>query len=540
MFHHVRVSPSILRRAASVIQKFGRDRHGVYHVRVENGCDGRRIIALHQDFELMLSEPAMPGDQVGSSVTFYFASGREFLLEWGGKPSSRPAPSTFNFKAALGGWSFNGDVVLAYENDSDRVVATWDFNGFVEAIEYGRSKDDAPAHQPTKPSGVGVHSEFFWRSIGQAADVSRGADTSGRESYFKGGVCLSNRGEVCGTDCKRGFVASGFGFRPEEDCVIPAGRVLGCKEIPIGTASDIYVSITESHVRFSQANWSLAIRRIEAKYPNLLALVPAPESASVTFNDADASGFLAFDATIPRPASGDGDERVPVALLDVGFSKDARLCYPKATPVALRFTDGDSLWSGICEFVLNRDDLRWALELGFRHVSVRKGGNGPSIGVCVDTDLTAFFIQVDSPDGHFDISKAKDVLARDYAKPVKKRAAKATEVSPAPLRNAPAYLVVICEPGTNAIIETAIWSSPEWEQSECLNLPTFVAYKVESRDFSQARDLMLWSIADERSRYHWLTKYMRGQLRAELELASQRRMREVITASSSEAPSDGN
>lgn len=72
-----------------------------------------------------------------------------------------------------------------------------------------------------------------------------------------------------------------------------------------------------------------------------------------------------------------------------------------------------------------------------------------------------------------------------------------------------AYLIVICDKETNAILEVTTWSSPEWEQSRCLNVPTYVAYACGGDSYADARDNLLIAISDPRSRYHWLAKHFK-------------------------------
>lgn len=71
-----------------------------------------------------------------------------------------------------------------------------------------------------------------------------------------------------------------------------------------------------------------------------------------------------------------------------------------------------------------------------------------------------------------------------------------------------AYLIVICDKDTNAVKEVTIWSSPEWEQSLCLKDPTFVAYRVCGKDYSEAKKYLLDTINQPMSRYNWLVKYI--------------------------------
>lgn len=71
-----------------------------------------------------------------------------------------------------------------------------------------------------------------------------------------------------------------------------------------------------------------------------------------------------------------------------------------------------------------------------------------------------------------------------------------------------AYLIVICNQETNAIEESAIWSSPEWEQSLCLpNKNVFVAYHAEGETFASAKKVMLQLLEIPNFRYSYLKKY---------------------------------
>ena len=71
-----------------------------------------------------------------------------------------------------------------------------------------------------------------------------------------------------------------------------------------------------------------------------------------------------------------------------------------------------------------------------------------------------------------------------------------------------AYLIAICDDKTNALKDVEVWSSPEWQQSRCIpNCRTYVAYTVSATTFSEAKRLLLQSIKDERSRYHYLSHF---------------------------------
>lgn len=80
-----------------------------------------------------------------------------------------------------------------------------------------------------------------------------------------------------------------------------------------------------------------------------------------------------------------------------------------------------------------------------------------------------------------------------------------------------AYLIAICDPTTNTILRTEIWSSPEWEQSRQLAERTYVAWRMSGVTFQDAHDRMVAAISDEQCRYHYLYGYLSELIRSEYE-----------------------
>jgi hypothetical protein len=73
------------------------------------------------------------------------------------------------------------------------------------------------------------------------------------------------------------------------------------------------------------------------------------------------------------------------------------------------------------------------------------------------------------------------------------------------IRNA--YLVVICDKDTNAVLSAAIWSSPEWEQSQALQHRTYVAYQTAADTYADA-EARLREHLKSMDRYKWLLEYL--------------------------------
>jgi hypothetical protein len=71
-----------------------------------------------------------------------------------------------------------------------------------------------------------------------------------------------------------------------------------------------------------------------------------------------------------------------------------------------------------------------------------------------------------------------------------------------------AYLIVICDNVTNAILSATIWSSPEWEQSRCLDQRTYVAYATSGPSYAEAKEGIVRAMEHPQSRYHWLLNHL--------------------------------
>lgn len=79
-------------------------------------------------------------------------------------------------------------------------------------------------------------------------------------------------------------------------------------------------------------------------------------------------------------------------------------------------------------------------------------------------------------------------------------------------RRQPAYLIVICDPETNAIKEATVWSSPEWEQSRALpGARVYVAWQVTVGSFQDGIDYILQQIARPEHRYHYAVNHLSAE-----------------------------
>lgn len=74
-----------------------------------------------------------------------------------------------------------------------------------------------------------------------------------------------------------------------------------------------------------------------------------------------------------------------------------------------------------------------------------------------------------------------------------------------------AYLIVFCDNNDNALVGADVWSSPEWQQSQCrTDVRTFVALHRASHAeyFGGAMRALIHEISNPDHRYHYLYKLL--------------------------------
>ncbi len=75
--------------------------------------------------------------------------------------------------------------------------------------------------------------------------------------------------------------------------------------------------------------------------------------------------------------------------------------------------------------------------------------------------------------------------------------------------NVKAYLIVVTDRHTNAIVSALTWSSPEWEQSLCFAyFRTSVCWVVQGDSYSKAAEILRAEVAKPENRYHYLHEYL--------------------------------
>ena len=114
-------------------------------------------------------------------------------------------------------------------------------------------------------------------------------------------------GQLIGTDTKIALVCSGFKFPFEENLLIPALPLFG---LPALHAQDVRIGRTETHVAISADHWTVWLKIITGRYPDVANLVPRFPPTIARIDPLDATTLLNELPGLP----GEKDEDQPVSL----------------------------------------------------------------------------------------------------------------------------------------------------------------------------------------------------------------------------------
>lgn len=250
---------------------------------------------------------------------------------------------------------------------SNRITMNWTNRGVPRQSVVDPAKKELTF--PKVPTAFVSNDPRLWQALQDAA-----ASTDKNSSRYALN-CLLFRGatgRIDATDGHHVFTQAGYRFDWDDDVLIPATPLLGCKELD--QKEPIAVGRTDDWVAFGTAGF-LVMHRIykDGRFPKIDQILPNAEAAKsrLTLSDGDAR-FLAdklprlpCDDQLHDPVTLDLNGRVLVRARE---SKEAR-----PTEVEL---PSSSLAGEPVIFNSNRRFVERALKLGFRDVRVY-GSNSP-------------------------------------------------------------------------------------------------------------------------------------------------------------------
>lgn len=281
----------------------------------------------------------------------------EYHLE-GDRP---PEEITLPFAAFAAFEGRNGTVTLE-STGPGTVQARWSDAGVPQVVDYEATDMANLTPHPAPPESVVAMPDGFLAAMADASqctsrDNPRYALT---HLHLRGG-----RGTIVATDGRHLLTQAGFSFPWQDDVLVPATSLFGCKELQ---GQPVQLGHTETHVVLSIGPWRflLPIEK-NGRYPHTDEVIPKASSvASTAHLDADDCAYLT--RVLPRLPGADDDDSPVTIDLGATFSIRARAkSQNNHTEVGLARSQATGK---PVRFAINRSYLQRALELGFAELAV--------------------------------------------------------------------------------------------------------------------------------------------------------------------------
>ena len=203
-----------------------------------------------------------------------------------------------------------GEVRVAVD---DRVGQLWwaGRSGTGE-VTFDRTADPATATMPVNAGELTPAGPAFLAALHECGRTTAGESTR----FALTRVQVRGRaGQVIGTDGAVALIRSGFDLPFADDCLVPAVRAFGRKEL--AAHADVRVGRTETHLVVTAGPWAIGLRvDCGGRYPDVAGVIPRRLPTTVGVDNTDAANVVEFLSKHPGK---DGDATVTLAV-DAGVS----------------------------------------------------------------------------------------------------------------------------------------------------------------------------------------------------------------------------
>ncbi len=290
------------------------------------------------------------------------------------------APESFLLPmSALDAWDIRGNEAVDLERKSNHsVLASWSDRGVRRQTQFTVSAK-AKVDFPEAPATYTANAAHLWTALRDAV-----ATTDSSSSRYALG-CLQLRGtqgRLDATDGRHLLSQTGFQFGFEDNVLVPAGPILGCRDLDLGEG--VAVGRRADWIGFGIGHCLVMLRiNKDGRFPIIDDVIPNHELArsQLELSETDA-GFLA-DVITRLPCD---DPQYAAVTLDLNGkvlvrSRDANQPRPTEVELTSSRLSGDAV-------VLNTDRRYFerALRMGFRRAYV----NGPDSAILCRDDHRQF------------------------------------------------------------------------------------------------------------------------------------------------------
>jgi hypothetical protein len=303
---------------------------------------------------------------------------------------------------ALGDFEAKKDSQVRIELKQGVVVASWQ-DKVPQLRQYQPGTMPQPVASPT-------HSQAQPANLLTALQDAR--DTASDDAVRYASNCLQLRGkagQIVGTDGRQMLVLSGFTFGWDDDVLIPATPIFGCRELY--GHDPVHIGRSDKYVTITVGPWMLHLAIQEGRFPNVDHVLPdANEKATVlNLDPGDREFLLGTLGSLPG-----GDEEYSAVTVEGNGQVCVRaksVDQPTPTEIVLARS---SVQGKKISFATSRCFLGRVLALGFNRISVF----GPERPVLCRDDRRQFIWQplekkliVDAGENVIRVSSADSTVA---------------------------------------------------------------------------------------------------------------------------------
>ena len=265
---------------------------------------------------------------------------------------------------ALADFESRKDSAVRFEINQGNVIACWQDKAVPQIKQYVPSDHSKIPEMPAVPTRMDSQPIELLRALRDASEIA-GTDVT---RYAVNCIQLRGKlGQVISTDGRQMLAQSGFVFAWDDEVLIPASAVYGCRELH--DQEPISLGRTDKHITLSLGSWTLhlAIDK-DGRFPKVDSILSTTKGAATVLqlDPGDAQFLLGNLDSLP----GASDDCSPVTVegngsLIIRAQSDNQ---PKATEVVLSRSSVQG--KQVC-FVMNRLNLLRAVRLGFSRMTVR-------------------------------------------------------------------------------------------------------------------------------------------------------------------------
>ena len=203
-----------------------------------------------------------------------------------------------------------GEVQVAVDDRVGRL--RWMGRSGPGEVAFNIAVDQASATMPLVPDDMPPVAPSFLAALHECGRTTAGESTR----FALTRVQVRGRaGQVIGTDGAVALVRCGFDLPFADDCLVPAVRAFGRKEL--AARADVRIGRTDTHLVVAAGPWTVGLRVDRGgRYPDVAGVIPRRLPTTVGVDDTDAANVIEF---LSKHAGKDGDATVTLAV-DAGVS----------------------------------------------------------------------------------------------------------------------------------------------------------------------------------------------------------------------------